>query len=82
MGLMLIVLGVLNLTGVTQWITNRFTPVHSHGDFLHTHSGAAGGDPHGFALADARPIQTPVEQEPQGKLQTLLARLGFGCCKT
>ena len=29
-GLMLILLGVLNLTGVTRWITHRFTPVHSH----------------------------------------------------
>ena len=76
-GLMLILLGLLNLTGVTQWITNRFTPVHSHGGFLHTHSGSAGGDPHGLALADAPPIQTPVEQEPQGKFQTLLARLGL-----
>jgi hypothetical protein len=29
-GLMLIFLGVLNLTGVTQWITNRFMPAHAH----------------------------------------------------
>lgn len=29
-GLMLILLGVLNLTGVTQWITDRFTPSHTH----------------------------------------------------
>ena len=28
-GLMLILLGVLNLTGVTQWITNRFTSPRS-----------------------------------------------------
>jgi high-affinity nickel-transport protein len=29
-GLMLILLGVLNLTGVTQWITGRFTSGHTH----------------------------------------------------
>jgi high-affinity nickel permease len=28
-GLMLILLGVLNLTGVTQWITHLFTPAHN-----------------------------------------------------
>ncbi|HEY7303314.1 MAG TPA: hypothetical protein VH601_04325 [Bryobacteraceae bacterium] len=29
-GLMLILLGVLNLTGVTQWITDRFSAGHTH----------------------------------------------------
>jgi len=46
-GLMLILLGILNLTGVTQWVTNRFTPgagdevihshIHQHGKYSHTH---------------------------------------------
>jgi high-affinity nickel-transport protein len=49
-GLMLILLGVLNLTGMLQWITNTFSPgsgilgmehthshTHSHGDYVHTH---------------------------------------------
>jgi hypothetical protein len=50
-GLMLILLGVLNLTGVMQWLVGTFsTPehgqvipihvhvhAHSHGDFIHTH---------------------------------------------
>jgi ABC-type nickel/cobalt efflux system permease component RcnA len=49
-GLMLILLGILNLTGMLQWITNAFsgsgdTPEtahlhshpHSHGDYTHTH---------------------------------------------
>lgn len=49
-GLMLILLGVLNLTGTLQWITNTFTPTrhqdqagtlhshaHCHGDYIHTH---------------------------------------------
>jgi cytochrome c biogenesis protein CcdA len=47
-GLMLILLGVLNLTGILQWITDTITPahgiagaghshLHSHGDYVHTH---------------------------------------------
>ncbi len=32
--LMLILLGVLNLTGVMRWITERFTPSHKHNDAL------------------------------------------------
>jgi high-affinity nickel-transport protein len=47
-GLMLIVLGILNLTGILQWITNTSFPAsgisgashshpHSHGDYIHTH---------------------------------------------
>src|SRR5215472_10141507 len=30
-GLMLILLGILNLTGLTRWNTERFTPEHSAG---------------------------------------------------
>ena len=46
--LMLILLGVLNLTGAMHWISHRFSPthpphdgshshVHSHGDYVHEH---------------------------------------------
>jgi hypothetical protein len=50
-GVMLVLLGVLNLTGVTRWITERFTPgvagghshVHTHGEYAHEHF-------HGHAL--------------------------------
>ena len=50
-GLMLIFLGVLNLTGVTQWVTNRFMPAHSHGEVIngeaiHTHSHTHGENVH------------------------------------
>jgi len=34
-GLMLILLGVLNLTGVTQWLTDRFTSGHTHEPTVH-----------------------------------------------
>src|SRR6202158_5455302 len=47
-GLMLILLGILNLSGFTRWITEMFTPPaealhahvhpHVHGDYIHTHA--------------------------------------------
>lgn len=48
-GLMLILLGALNLTGVMQWATERWTPrqadaperhihAHAHGDYVHRHA--------------------------------------------
>ena len=47
-GLMLILLGILNLTGMVQWIMDTFSPAngisgsahshfHTHGDYIHTH---------------------------------------------
>jgi ABC-type nickel/cobalt efflux system permease component RcnA len=36
-GLMLILLGILNLTGVTQRITHRHTPGHANSSVVHTH---------------------------------------------
>ena len=67
-GLMLILLGVLNLTGILQWITHTFSPghhhgpagtlhshAHSHGDYVHTH-------PHGHSpeAHPHEPTQTPL----------------------
>ena len=65
-GLMLILLGVLNLTGMLQWITNTFSPTgaspgaahshpHSHGDYVHTHPHQHGPEAHPHASA-----QTPL----------------------
>ena len=70
-GLMLILLGVLNLTGFTRWITETFTPqspdgqghphVHSHahthqqGDFVHAHPHRHEPEKHGHA-EDATPV--------------------------
>ncbi|HMD32130.1 MAG TPA: hypothetical protein VKG84_09475 [Candidatus Acidoferrales bacterium] len=69
-GLMLILLGVLNLTGILQWITNEFTPQHRHGPdgHTHTHSHAhAHGDyvhthPHGHDPESHPhdPVETPL----------------------
>src|SRR4029077_1901425 len=44
-GLMLILLGVLNLSGIMRWITETVTPLqsgqhahpHGHGDYVHNH---------------------------------------------
>jgi high-affinity nickel-transport protein len=56
-GLMLILLGILNLSGLMRWITETFTPsqraIHSHPhvhrDYIHSHSHAQGPDNHGHA---------------------------------
>jgi len=76
--LMLILLGVLNLTGAMHWISHRFSPthprhqgthshVHTHGDYVHDH-------PHSHT------VQTehhPSEVEPPGWLSSPFARLGL-----
>src|SRR3984885_16227587 len=67
-GLMLILLGVLNLTGMLQWITNTFSGdgnsastgtghshPHSHGDYVHTHPHQHNPDAHPHAAT-----QTPL----------------------
>lgn len=59
-GLMLILLGVLNLTGILQWITSNVSQAqrqegnadilhshaHSHGDYVHTHPQAHNPETH------------------------------------
>src|SRR5215470_12615336 len=56
--LMLILLGVLNLTGAMHWLSHRFSPahpqhhgthshLHSHGDYTHVHAHS-----HGLATPD------------------------------
>jgi ABC-type nickel/cobalt efflux system permease component RcnA len=65
-GLMLILLGVLNLSGMMRWITETLTPMrlgqhahahpHGHGDYVHTHAhGHGGAEKHGHA-EDATPV--------------------------
>lgn len=62
-GLMLIVLGILNLSGMMRWITNTFTPLHgalhahphAHGDYVHSHPHAHNPEDHGHAV-DAGPV--------------------------
>ncbi|MGA8220468.1 MAG: hypothetical protein WB780_02360 [Candidatus Acidiferrales bacterium] len=65
-GLMLILLGILNLAGILQRITNTISPAvgisgsahshpHSHGDYVHTHSHRHAPEAHPHA-----PEQTPL----------------------
>jgi ABC-type nickel/cobalt efflux system permease component RcnA len=70
-GVMLILLGVLNLTGFTRWITETFTPStqsagshshlghhahpHQHGDYVHAHPHRHEPEKHGHA-DDATPV--------------------------
>lgn len=78
-GLMLILLGVLNLTGILRWITETFTPAaehpgqdhghthaHAHGDYIHTHYHHHGLSGHGHAEGAT----------PQGRLDRRFGQLG------
>jgi len=76
-GLMLILLGVLNLTGVTQWVTERFTPTHSHAGVIHTHTHRHGGDTHAHIHGHNPEVHFHLEEQPQGGLQKALARIGL-----
>lgn len=77
-GVMLIVLGLMNLTGVLQRITESVTPAsgppgtahahaHPHGDYVHTH-------PHGHE-PEAHPHEP--DQTPLARLDRWLGRLGL-----
>ena len=60
-GLMLILLGILNLSGVIRWITEKWTRksphshAHVHGDYIHSHSHGHAPEIHGHA-EDATPV--------------------------
>jgi len=69
-GLMLILLGVLNLTGVTKWLSEKFSPSHPHitgehahlhqhegGLHFHWHSHSSAGEHHGDSLEVPRSLR-------------------------
>jgi ABC-type nickel/cobalt efflux system permease component RcnA len=74
-GLMLILLGILNLSGIMRRITEIFTPSqmgadshpHGHGDYVHTHPHGHSPEKHGHA-EDATPV---------GWMDRVFGRLGF-----
>jgi high-affinity nickel permease len=74
-GLMLILLGILNLSGFMRWITYTFTPSqmahhshpHGHGDYVHTHPHGHSPEKHGHA-ENATPV---------GWMDRTFGRLGF-----
>ena len=51
---MLILLGVLNLTGVTKWLSEKFSPAHPHLTGEHAHIHEHGSHLH-YPLARTRP---------------------------
>jgi len=74
-GLMLILLGVLNLSGILRWITETLTPLHvayhshphQHGDYVHSH-------PHGHMPGEHG---HPEDATPVGRLDRSFGRLGL-----
>jgi len=76
-GLMLIFLGVLNLTGVTQWVADRFMPAHSHGGVIHSHSHSHGEDVHAHIHGHNPEVHLHLEQKPEGGFKEALERVGL-----
>lgn len=87
-GLMLILLGILNLTGVMQRITHRFTPTHGHGDqarggLVHTHAHQHNGVVHEHIHGHSPEIhmhlapETDTDPKPRNLLQRMLQKLGL-----
>jgi ABC-type nickel/cobalt efflux system permease component RcnA len=76
-GVMLILLGILNLSGFTRWITEQFTPEaaashahvhpHAHGDYIHTHAHAHEPEKHGHA----------EQATPVGWMDRIFGQLGL-----
>ena len=84
-GLMLILLGILNLTGVLQRITHRHTPDHNHGSLvhshLHEHSGLVHEHIHGHSpevhMHLAPEALAKADPKPHGVFQNVLQKLGL-----
>jgi high-affinity nickel-transport protein len=79
--LMLILLGLLNLTGAIDWLSHRFSPahpqhhgthshLHSHGDYAHLH-------PHSHGASHDAMEHHGSEVEPPRWLRAPFARLGI-----
>jgi ABC-type nickel/cobalt efflux system permease component RcnA len=74
-GLMLILLGILNLTGIMRGITEILTPSqlgrhshsHGHGDYIHSHPHGHSPEEHGHA----------DEATPVGWMDRIFGRLGL-----
>jgi ABC-type nickel/cobalt efflux system permease component RcnA len=81
-GLMLILLGILNLTGVMQRVTHRYTPQHSHAQpdpAQLSHDGVVHEHIHGHSPETHLHLDPDLEAggKPQGFFQNLLRRLGL-----
>ncbi len=74
-GLVLILLGILNLTGAMKWLSEKFSPthppvtgthahIHEHGNrvHFHWHSHSLTGDHHAESLTPSRWLRGPLER--------------------
>lgn len=74
-GLMLILLGVLNLSGIMRWISETLTPSqpgehshpHGHGDYVHSHTHSHDPGKHGHS----------EDATPMGWTDRMFGQLGF-----
>jgi high-affinity nickel-transport protein len=74
-GLMLILLGVLNLSGIMRWINETLIPSqpghhshpHGHGDYIHSHPHGHSPENHGH----------PEEATPVGWMDRVFGRMGL-----
>ena len=73
-GVMLILLGVMSLTGATQWITNQVTPGPG---VLHSHAHHHGGVEHVHVHAHTPEGPNDLDEKPKGLVSNLLERFGL-----
>lgn len=77
-GLMLILLGILNLTGVTQRITANFTPAHNHpGPVIHSHAHSHHGETHTHVHGHSPDVHMHLEEAPRSGFGRVLDRIGL-----
>jgi len=76
-GLMLILLGVLNLSGATQWITDRFTPLDGPGAVIHSHTHRHGEVEHAHVHSHQPDVHLHLDEKPRGPAQRLFERVGL-----
>lgn len=75
-GLMLILLGILNLTGVMQWVTDRFTPGASPQEVIHSHPHQHHGHLHSHVHAHSPEVHMHLEAPPATRMQRAFGQMG------
>jgi len=75
-GLMLILLGILNLTGVMQWLTLRLTPAHDHSSVIHSHAHTHDGKTHTHVHGHNPEVHMHLESVPNSRFGMTLKRIG------
>ena len=75
-GLMLILLGVMNLTGATGWITERFTAGPGVG-IIHSHVHRHGEVEHVHVHAHTPEGPTDLDEKPQGLIPVVFEKMGL-----